>query len=249
MAISGISQSLAAVGAFDSQAQSSDANNNPLTTFVTRQAAAQTQLSGFGRVKSSLADLQAKAQALKNFSKPPTFEDLKGVVQGFVQSFNALNKTVNEVSSQSQNSLNGDARPGQALSDVRKAAGGINDGSAGALQKLGIDSLKDGTLSISQGALLKSFQSDRAGTLTTLSNVADRVGKAIDKQLSSSGFIGQKTQDLSARANEPASNRNPIQDRLDIQKSYQQRLAAQLANAGGYVARNAVATYFSVASL
>lgn len=249
MAVSGISQAFAAVGAFDSQAQAGDAQNNPLATLQRKEAAVQTQLSAFGRVKSSLADLQAKAQALKSFSKPPTLEDLKTVVQGFVQSFHNLSKTVNEVSSQKQSALNGDVRPGQALNEIRKAAAGANDASIGALQKLGIDRQKDGTFSINQKTLDKSFQADRAGMLTTLSDVADRVGKAIDKQLSSNGFIGKKVQDLSARVNDLENTRSATPERLDNQKNFQQRLAAQLANAGGYVARNAVATYFNVASL
>lgn len=247
MAVSGVSQALSAVGAYDSQAQAGDAQKKPPTTFFPQQGAAvQPQLSTLGRVQSSLADLQAKAQALKNFSNPPTFEDFKTLVQGFVQSVSNLNKMVNEVK---QSALNGESRLGQALKEIQKAATGTSNTSTGALQKFGIDRQKDGTFSINQKTLEKSFQADRSAMLNTFSGVADRVGKAIDKQLSSSGFIGQKAQDLSARRNEVENSRLTIQDRLDTQKVGQQRLAAQLSNAGGYAARNAVTTYFNVASL
>jgi hypothetical protein len=54
---------------------------------------------------------------------------------------------------------------------------------------------------------------------------------------------------LSERVGELQDTRDTVQARLDSQRSFQQRLTAQLANAGGYVARNAVVTYLSVASL
>ncbi len=249
MAVSGISQAVAAGGAYVGQASSGDAQHNPFATLQGGGAAAQTQLSGPGRVKYSLADLQAKAQALLNFNNPPTLGDFKTLVQGFVQAFNSLNKTVSEVSSQKQGALYGDAHPVQSLNEIRKAAAGTNDSSLGALQKLGIDRQKDGTFSINQKTLDQSFQADGTGALDTISEVADRVGKVIDKQLSGNGSIGKKEQDLSARPSNQENNRNSSQERLDTQKNYQQRLAAQLANAGGFVARNAVATYFNVASL
>lgn len=249
MAVTAISQSSIAVGAYtNSQAQAGDAQNNSLATLPPKASAAQTQLSPFGRVKSSLADLQAKAEALKNFSKPPTLNDFKGLVQGFVQSFNNLNKTVGEVSRQASELYGKQAQAARTLDEIRKAAG-PNEASIASLQKQGIERQKDGAISLNLKTLEKSFQNDRQATLNSFSEVADRVGKAIDKQLSSSGSIGKKVQDLSAREEGGQTARYAEQARLDYQKSFQQRLASQLAGAGGYVARNAVATYFSVASL
>ena len=247
MAVSSISRSIAALNAYDSQGQSGDAQNPP-ASLLRSDSAAQTRLSVFGRVQSSLADLQARAQALKNFSKPPTLDDFKTAAQGFVQSFNALSKTVNETSSLRQGLLN-DLRPGQALSEVRKALAGMGESPISALQKQGVERLKDDTLAIGQKTLDKAFQADRQGVLNTFAEVADRVGKAIDQQLSSNGIVAKKVQGLGARANEPEAARDAASARLENQKSFQQHLATQLAQAGGYVARNAVATYFSVASM
>jgi len=249
MAVTAISQTSIAVGAYtNSQAQAGDAQNTPLATLQRNASSAQTQLSPFGRVKSSLADLQAKAEALKNFSKPPTLNDFKGLVQGFVQSFNNLNKTVGEVSRQSSELYGKQSQAARTLDEIRKAAG-PNEASIASLLKQGVERQKDGAMSLSLKTLEKSFQADRQGTLNTFSEIADRVGKAIDKQLFGSGSIGKKVQDLSPRPEESQATRNTDQARLDNQRSFQQRLAAQLAGAGGYVARNAVATYFSVASL
>lgn len=247
MAGLGISQSIAALNAYSSQAQSGGAQNPP-ASLQRKDVATQTRLSAFGRVQYSLADLQARAQALRNFNKPPTLDDFKTVVQGFVHSFNALGTTVGEVSGQKHAALNEDIRPGQALSEVRKALAGAGDASA-TLQKQGVDRLKDGGLAVNQKVLGQAFLSNRQGALDTFAEVAGRVGKAIDKQLSNNGIIGSRMQDLSTRTNELETSRHVAHPRLDHQKSFQQHLAAQLAHAGGYVARNAVATYFSVASM
>lgn len=215
MAVSGLSQAYAAVGAYNSQAQAGDAQGNLLATLQPKESVAQTQFSAFGHV----------------------------------QSFNNLNKVVNDVSSQKLSALNWDLRPGQALNEIRQAVAGASDTSIGPLQKLGIERQKDGTLSIDQKTLEQSVRTDQTGASTTLVAVADRVGKAIDIQLSSSGAVAKKAQDLSAQVKDLENTRNAAQARLDNQNIAQQHLTAQLASVGGYAARNAVTTYFNVATL
>lgn len=244
MAVSVISQSITTLGAFNNQAQGGDAQSNPLANLQSKDSAAQAQLSLFGRVQSSLDDLQSKAQALKNFSKPPTLSEFKVVVQGFVQSFNNLNRTVNEVASSKPDALRSDSRLGKTLDAMRNAAAGPGGASISTLQKQGVERQKEGGLSLNQSALERAFQNDRQGSLNTFAEVADRIGKAIDRQLSSNGSIGSKAQSLSA-----SNDGGSAPPRLDVQKSFQQRLAAQLANTGGYVARNAVVSYFNVAAM
>ena len=80
-------------------------------------------------------------------------------------------------------------------------------------------------------------------------DVADRVEEAADKQLS-----GAPPADAKSNANVPPESPpedvlNEDQSIVAQRESFRELLAAQLANAGGYVARNAVATYFSVAAL
>jgi len=204
---------------------------------------AVAQLSAFGQVKSSLADLQNKAQALKNFSKPPTLEDFKVVVQGFVQSFNSISKGVKELTSKQV--LGADSRPGQALNDVRKAVNGDSGNTFTSLQKLGISQQADGVFSINQKQLDKSFQDNRSGVLSAASDIADRVTLVTGQQLSSDGIIGKKVNDFSVRATEPGNTRSKAQGYLNTQESSQQSPAVQSTNTGG----NAAAAYSSVASL
>ena len=249
MAVAGISQTVSTVNVNNIQAQAGGAQGNLLAVLQQKTASVQTQLSVSGRVRYSLADLQAKAQALKDFSKSPTLQDFKTVIQSFVQSYNNLSKALAEFSSQKQTATSSDSGPRQALNDVRNAVSGSDNGSSTSVQKLGIQSQGDGSLSANMKALEQAFQNNRTESLSTLAGVADRVSTAIDKHLPINDNNGKNIQDLSAGVEESKTKSNNTQVRLDTQKNFQQRLAAQLAGAGGYVARNAVVTYFNVASL
>ncbi len=198
---------------------------------------AVAQLSAFGQVKSSLVDLQNKAFALKNFSKPPTLEDFKVVVQGFVQSLNSINKGVKESASR-QGVLGTDSRSGQALNDIRKAVNGDSANAFTSLQKLGISQQGDGAFSINQKQLKKSFQDNRSGALSAASDIANRVALVTGQQLSGDGILGKKVNDSSLRATEFGNTRSKAQ-------GYLQAPAVQLTNTGG----NAAAAYSSVALL
>ena len=124
---------------------------------------------------------------------------------------------------------------------MRKAISGPSDSSTSSLQALGIVQQQGGTFAINQNMLDQGFSNDQKGALGTLSDVADRVGKMIDKQLSSSGIIGGKLQNLSVQGGSL--------DAVQAQLGHQQGVATTLSNASGYGARNAVTTYFDVASL
>ena len=221
---------------------------SPLSTLQSTEKSALAQLSSLGQAKSSLADLQNKAGALKNFSKPPTFADFQVVVQGFVQSFNSLNKNVSTLASK-QDALNADSRSGQALNSISKAIVGANGSGLSGLQKMGISQQANGTFSINQNQLAKSFQDNRPGTLSTIFDLANRVTQATDKYISANGLIGKQVDNLSARVNDLENMRSKPQGHLDTQKINQQFTTAQPPGTGGLTARKAVATYTSVASL
>ena len=147
-----------------------------------------TQLSVAGQVKSTLADLQDKAVALKSISKSPNIADFQMIVQGFAQAFNSLNKNIKELVSKQAST---DNRPSQALYDVRKAATGNN--ALTSLQKLGITPQANGTLSINKNQLAKSYQEAPSQTVATITNLAKRIAQAADKHLSSNSAEKQIT--------------------------------------------------------
>ena len=221
---------------------------NPLSTLQSKEKSALAQLSSLGQVKSSLADLQNKAGALKNFGKPPTFADFQVVVQGFVQSLNSLNKNISALTSK-QGALNADNHSGQALNSVNNAIAGANGSGLSSLQKMGISQQANGTFSINQNQLAKSFQDNRPGTLSAIFDLSNRVTQATDKYISANGFIGKQVDNLSARVNDLENMRSKPQGSLDTQKITQQFTTAQAPSTGGFTVRKAVATYTSIASL
>lgn len=226
-----------------SQVVSGSDPQNPLSTLQSKENSAIAQLSALGQARASLTDLQSKAQALKNFSKPPTFTDFQLVVQGFVQSFNSFNKNVGALK---QGALNADSLSGQALNSVSMAIAGTNESGFSSLQKMGISQQANGTLSINQNQFEKSFQDNRPSALSTIFDLSNRVTQAIDKQTSANGFIGMKVNDLSVRTNEFGNTRSTAQSYLG---THQQFTAVQPPSSGGNATRNAVAAYSSVASL
>jgi len=222
---------------------------SPLAALQRIETSTVTQLSSYGQIKSSLADLQDKARALKNISLPPTLADFKGVVQAFVQSFNSINQAVSNLTSK-KGALNGDSRSNQALNDIRKAVAGPDGNALSPLKDLGISQQANGSFAINQNQLKKSFQGNPQGALSTMSNLSSRVTQTADKLLGDNGVIGKKINDLSGRVNELGNARNAVQNYMNTQQNIQQLPSFQpsFQSAGGYTAQNAIATYASIAS-
>lgn len=252
MAITSILQSNAAVGATGNPVQGggSQQDQNPLAALQRKAESASTRLSVFGQVQLSLDDLQAKAQAVRTLGNPPTLSDFKLAVQGVVQSFNSLSKTVSaaaaaRASNQAAAAATLDPRPAQALNEVRQAVAGSNGNALRALQEIGITRRQDGTFEINEKQLDKAFLENRERTVATFGETSSRIDEVAARQLSGNGVVGQRLSNLS----EQQATRGEAQARFDSQRSFQQQLAAQLARAGSFVARNAVATYLTVAAL
>lgn len=250
----------AAIGAYTSEARADTVSQSslvtqqspltsialdPLSALRRIETSTVTQLSSYGQVKSSLADLQDRARALKNINQPPTLSDFKGVVQAFVQSFNSITQTVNNLTSK-KGALNTESRPNQALNDIRKAASGTKGNALSSLKELGISQQTDGTFAIDHKQLGKSFKDNQKDTLSAVSDLASRIMQATDKLLSDKGAIGKKVNDLSARVNELEDAQNTVQGYLDTRQKPKQSPAIQPV--GGYTARVAIDAYVSVAS-
>ena len=248
MAISSINLLPNSIGASPARVQAGPSPQSSLATQPRKEGSAIAQLSAFGQVKASLADLQNKAHALKNLSKPPTFQDFQLVVQGFVQSLNSLNRNASQLTSK-QGTLSADNRPGQILNGVRQAVVGTNQNSLSSLHKMGISQQANGTLSINQKQMKKSFQDNRPSALASMHEVANRVAQVADTQIAANDYIGKKANNLSTRVNEFENTRGAAQGYQDKQRTFQQSLPAQLTSSGSSATRTAVASYNIVAAL
>lgn len=249
MAVSSVSSLVASsIGA--SAAQADSAQKNPRATLPQGEASSVTELSAAGKAKQALDDIKTSAQAIKNLDNPPTASDLKAAVQSFVKSVNALSITVRQTATDSStnSSVIADARSAQALQEINEAVSGPDASSLAALQKLGI-SKTEGTLSINPRALETGLQENPQGSLSTLVEVADRVETAADRQLTGAPPVEQKSKAEAPAESQSDDARNEAQATAEQRDSFKELLTAQLANAGSYIARNAVVTYFSVAAL
>lgn len=241
MIASGIVSPSSAIDAYMAQSQGSDARQAYASPRQPQQASIIANLSTTGVLRSSLEDLQAKAQALKSLSQQsPNLQDFKVAVQGVVSSINNIRQSVAAAEA--------DRNARRAVRNVEQSVFGHNNDTASTLRNAGLDFQNNGNLVIDQNKLDTALQHNRQGTLDAFSQLAFRVESAAGKQTQSNGTNGQKTNNLSQ--DQTSSNGQPVSEEAHVNaQRLAQQLASQQALASGYAARSAVASYFSVSSL
>ncbi|MBI3222272.1 MAG: hypothetical protein HYZ46_04195 [Nitrosomonadales bacterium] len=191
--------------AASAQAQADVASSNAV--LPNNQSDAIASLSSLGRVRSTLAELQDRATALKTLNNPPTFTDFQAVVQSFVQSFNALNKAVNDTTANAKQVAQEPDKPAkQALNEVRNAT--LGGSAASALQSLGVSQQGNGSLLINSAQLKKGFLENRSSAVSTLADLSNRVSLTVGKQLPDSGTLGRAVNEV--RAPVPGNARSAV---------------------------------------
>lgn len=250
MAISSVSNPSLAVGAYNLQARDEvrSKSDNVQAAQPQKDAAAQAKLSASGRAKSSLEEVQTKANALQNLDNVSSRGDFTNRVQDFVQSVNRLANVVTESQTNSNAASEAEKAAARALEEIRNAfSNGNREGAS--VSERGVESRTGESLSLNAQSLDNALNRDPQGTVAAYTQLAERAGNAAGRELATStAAVQPKPEDT---ANRPAGNAQGTQSqaRFDEQKVSQMRLAAQLASADGYSNRNAVATYFSVAAL
>ncbi len=248
MAITSIPNSSTAVGAYSLQARDEarpKTGSVPVAAQPQKNDAAQANLSASGRAKSSLEEVQAKANALQNVETLSSRSDFTNRVQDFVQSVNRLANVVTESQSNGKAMSEAEQAAARALEEIRSASSSTTDAS---LRDRGLENRTGESLSLNAQSLDNALNRDPQGTVAAFAALASQAGDAAGRQLATTNVQPAKPE---ATTNPPAENvpQRDSQARLDQQKASQMRLAAQLASAGGYSERNAVATYFSVAAM
>ena len=253
MAVSSVSLNQNVIGAAATQAQADagQRNQNPLQALPREDvnSSSRTQLSDFGRTKLALEDLRTSTETARNLNNPPALSEFRNAVQGVVQSLNALNQTVRTADTSSA-----DRRPQQALNEVRNTAENTTtqDG-VNALQRLGIATQQDGTFTVNQRQLDQSLQSNPSEAQSALNELSDRIGRVAEQQLNGTTAQSETDSTQQAQAVRQAIANEEVREQQrsqqDARESFRQLLAAQLANAGSFAARNAVTTYFNVSTL
>lgn len=255
MAVDTLITATTAISAYSSQAQTADAQKNRQTLQPATATGSEPRFSVSGQVRSGLEQLRENADALGSFTGTPAFSGLRDAAQALVDSVNNLRRNVADTAGKAaagQEARN-DAqradgtRASQVQAELRKAEQSASQALKD-LRDFGVERLESGSLALNPARLQNRFDEDPGGTVAAFTEVANRVGQALDQQVSAIGTV--RSSQNAAPAPEPdsasLSDASRGQARLEAQKNEQQRLASQLAGAGSYAARTAVVTYLRI---
>jgi len=186
---------------------------------------------------------------------------IQSAIQKFVDSYNAVNKIVNDQfnldpSTQKQGVLAGDAALRGVSSRLRSeisAAGGTGAGFL-YLSDIGINFQSDGSLTVDDAKLSDALASDPAGVSNLFALVQDGIGKripdAVDSFIStvdgSLTFREQGIQDSINRIDQKVASEqariNAYQDQLTQQFSNLEQMVSQLQSQGNFLTQNFAST-------
>lgn len=208
-------------------------------------SATNVQLSAFGQIKSSYADIQSAAKSLSAPGKSSMTEDTTKAVQAFANAFNNATNAINTAiqgDGKAAGALANNARAGLAAFDLKRIVTSGNNASD--LKKIGISLNQDGTLSVDAKALQNAIQANPATVQDTLARVGAQAVQVSQKELANTGNVGGAVSTLSSRAKS-----------LETKAAEQQKLAAdsqsavqqQTANIGNNAA--GIAAYMQMLSL
>lgn len=256
MAVSSISNlTTGSLPAAVAQVEPTGQRNGPAATAPRGQESAVTSISLAGRTRLALEQIQSAADQVKSLNETSSPSAIAAAVKNVVQSVNNLSTVANESSARNATSDNGNARASEAF----RAVGSSLSNAASLLQSLGI-SQNESTFSVNERRLQADFRQNTENTVAQVNDLADRVGQAADQQLQkvtappapvqpAPAAAAPATQNASQTNASDQETRRQDDARAQQSESFRSQLAAQLANAGGYNARTAVTTYFSVATI
>jgi hypothetical protein len=143
--------------------------------------ATSVQLSVYGLIKSSFAEVQSAGQSLSMAGKASTTEDSTKAVQSFADAYNNAAKTVSAAAQSGT-----DAQVNLAAVDLGRVVSSGNN--AADLKRAGVNVAQDGTLSVDTQTLQGALQINPDAVLATLTQVGAQAAQVAGNVLS--GNIG-----------------------------------------------------------
>ncbi len=158
-----------------------------------------TQLSSFGKLKSSVSGAQIAGRALGGLTSTGTSAAEKTAATQFVSAFNsAVNtaKTTAAVAGETTAASNSATRVGK---DLLRAVGS-DAATIGALKKIGFSLNADGNLVLDAKKLDAAQKADPAAVRATLTQLGQQVDKTATKELAADGNVGTSLSSLNQRS-------------------------------------------------
>ncbi|HTJ96338.1 MAG TPA: flagellar filament capping protein FliD [Rhodocyclaceae bacterium] len=197
-----------------------DATSKALATANDRvekqRKASEVQLSAFGQIKSSVAELQSSSKTLSEVKNTDTVVETKKVAQNFVNAFNKARDTATKATERN-GTLADNGRAKVATNEVSRS---LNSTSTNELKSIGITANKDGSLKIDQQKFEQAFNANPTATTKALADVGKQVEASASKQLEGNSNVNRSINTLS----------NQVKD-LQEQQNNQQNLADNLQKA------------------
>lgn len=159
---------------------------------------ATAQLSSFGKLKSSLSDMQAVGQGLLGLAAATTPAGQKAAANKFVSTFNAAIDSAKAAATAA-----GDASATQsALRSIKDLVHAVNANAttANALQQLGIQLGASGKLALDSSRFEAAQKTDPAAVTRNLGVVGKQVADASTQELAMDGHLGLYLSALAQRS-------------------------------------------------
>lgn len=158
-----------------------------------------TQLSSFGKLKSSVSDAQLAARALSGLTTTTSAADLKATVNRFVMTFNAAIATAKSTATSAGGVSAESSSAGQISRDLSRTFTvdtTLNDG----MRKMGFKQLPDGTLAFDSAKFDAAQKADPTAMQSTLSKIGQLVDKTATKELATGGSVDGSMAALNKRS-------------------------------------------------
>ena len=191
------------------------------------------QLSSFGKLKSSVSDVQLAARSLSKFSASATSTDVKTAANQFVSTFNtaiSTAKTAASAAGGTQAQATGASNVSSDLIRTVRASTATVD----ALKKLGITLKSDGTMALDATKFDAAQKADPASVKATLSKIGQLVDATATKELATSGNVNGSMDSLNQRSTALKAQQTSMQ--TIVQKAADQQNSSSTSNSSYGVA-------------
>jgi len=150
----------------------------------------RVQLSAFGEIKSTTAQLETAANKLRDNQQLSTVDGLTKAVQGFAEAVNNRLSTANRLGAADSGALAADGKVRAANNETRRTLEGVSGSNRDALQQIGIGVSGNGALKVDAQKLANAFNANPDQVRQTLNTVGQQVAEQSARQLGNNGAVG-----------------------------------------------------------
>ena len=188
----------------------------------------RAQLSMFGKLKSSVSEVQLAARKFSAFTVMSPIADVKIATHSFLAAFNAAINAAKATAAVAGGSLAQTSSANRVSRDLGKSVS-ADTPLLDSLKKIGVKQLSDGTLSLDAAKFDAAQKADPAAVQSTLSKIGQLVDKTATRELASGGNVDGSMALLNQRSTALKAQQNAL---LAMDQTLS---AAQSTPSSGYV--------------